>query len=68
MFNTVHTHRVLRWRLFLEDFGVKLQYIKGEHNHLADALSRLPRKDSTESMNDLTSSTDPALEMNWLAT
>ena len=40
-FNTVHTQRVQRWRLFLEDFGVKLQYIEGEHNQLADALSRI---------------------------
>ena len=38
----VQTQRVMRWRLFLEDFGVKLKYIKGESNHLADALSRLP--------------------------
>ena len=32
----------MQWRLFLEDFGVQLHYIKGESNHLADALSRLP--------------------------
>ena len=41
-FQTIHTQRVIRWRLFLEDFGVKLSYIKGGDNTLADALSRLP--------------------------
>lgn len=30
------------WRIFLEDYGVQLHYIKGESNSLADALSRLP--------------------------
>ena len=33
---------MLQWRLFLEDFGVKLSYIKGETNHLVDALLHLP--------------------------
>ena len=43
-FQTMNTQRVLRWRLFLEDFGIKLLYIKGETNNIADALSRLPFK------------------------
>jgi len=41
-FANLQTQRVLRWRLFLEDYGVQLHYIKGETNHIADALSRLP--------------------------
>ena len=41
-FQHLQTQRVLRWRLFLEDYGVKFEYIKGESNSLADALSRLP--------------------------
>jgi hypothetical protein len=41
-FHNLQTQRVLRWRLFLEDFAVKFIYIKGDMNTLADALSRLP--------------------------
>jgi hypothetical protein len=41
-FKNLQTQRVLRWRLFLEDYGVHFEYIKGETNTLADALSRLP--------------------------
>ena len=39
------TQRVLRWRLLLEDFGVKFYYKKGETNVVADALSRVPRSE-----------------------
>jgi hypothetical protein len=31
----------MRWRLLLEEYGPELHYIKGEHNIVADALSRL---------------------------
>ena len=41
-FDKLQTQRVLRWRLFLDDYGVHFKYIKGESNSLADALSRLP--------------------------
>lgn len=41
-FHRLQTQRVLRWRLLLEDYGVHFEYIKGETNSLADALSRLP--------------------------
>ncbi len=33
--------RVYRWRLFLEDYGPKIIYIKGIHNTVADAVSWL---------------------------
>jgi YD repeat-containing protein len=30
-----------RWRLLLEEYGPKIVYIKGIHNTIADAISRL---------------------------
>eukprot|EP00804_Cyclotella_cryptica_P020477 CCRYP_019793-RB/>CCRYP_019793-RB protein AED:0.03 eAED:0.02 QI:0/0/0/1/0/0/2/0/728 len=33
--------RVYRWRLFLEEYGSNVVYIKGIHNTVADAISRL---------------------------
>jgi hypothetical protein len=32
---------VYRWRLLLEEYGSKIVYIKGIHNTVADAISRL---------------------------
>ena len=31
----------LRWRLLVEEYGIKIKYIKGENDKVADALSRL---------------------------
>ena len=36
-----NTERVMRWCLILEEFVPELKYIKGEHNVVAEALSRL---------------------------
>ena len=33
--------RITRWRLLLEEFDPKLEYIKGDDNLVADAISRL---------------------------
>eukprot|EP00804_Cyclotella_cryptica_P022800 CCRYP_005016-RA/>CCRYP_005016-RA protein AED:0.47 eAED:0.57 QI:0/0/0/1/0/0/2/0/126 len=33
--------RVYRWRLLLEEYGPTVVYIKGIHNTVADAISRL---------------------------
>jgi hypothetical protein len=34
----------MRWRLFIEEYSPDLQYIKGNNNVVADALSRLPQQ------------------------
>ena len=47
-FENLQTQRVLRWRLFLEEYGPKFEYIKGELNVIADTFSRIRRKDDTE--------------------
>ncbi len=36
-----NTERIMQWRLILEGYSPKLKYIKGEHNIVTDALSRL---------------------------
>ena len=45
-FENLQTQRVIRWRLYLEEFGPKLKYIQGEKNVVADTLSRLDRKEN----------------------
>ena len=40
-------------RLILEEFGPKLVYIKGEHNIVADALSRLELTENEIEMKNL---------------
>ena len=41
--------RVLRQRLIIEEFGAEIKYIKGGNNVVADALSRLPTRNSEDS-------------------
>jgi RNase H-like domain found in reverse transcriptase len=49
-----NSDRVMRWRLYIEEYSPELQHIKGTHNVVADALSRLdmnetPLEDTQES-------------------
>ena len=46
-YKTFNTDRVIRWRLILEEYGPEFIYVKGEHNIVADALSRLTLLDSS---------------------
>ena len=41
-YKNFNSDRVMRWRLFIEEYSPNLKYIKGEENVVADALSRLP--------------------------
>ena len=60
-FSKLNTQRVIRWRMFLEDFGPKIHYIKGPDNVIADALSRLPFAErQTPSVGPRPSDTDVA--------
>ena len=52
-YKNFNSDRVMRWRLYIEEYSPDLQYIKGTHNVVADALNRLdnseePIKDNTE--------------------
>ena len=44
--------RVYRWRLLLEEYGPEIIWIKGIHNTVTDALSRL-EYDLTKNIKDL---------------
>jgi RNase H-like domain found in reverse transcriptase/Integrase zinc binding domain len=53
-YKNFNSKRVMRWRLFIEEYSPDLQYMKGENNVVADALSCLPQtstsyEDSQES-------------------
>ena len=43
IFRTLSLERVLRWRMYMEQFYYTLEYLEGEKNILADCFSRLPR-------------------------
>jgi hypothetical protein len=43
-YKNFNSDRVMRWRLFIEEYSPDLRYIKGENNVVADALSRLPKE------------------------
>ena len=40
-YKTFNSDRVMRWRLYIEEYSPDLHYIKGTNNVVADALSRL---------------------------
>jgi hypothetical protein len=42
-----NSDRVMHWRLYIEEYSPDLRYIKGVHNVVADALSRLEKDETT---------------------
>ena len=42
-FNKLISQKIMRWRLFIEEFHPTFHYIEGTDNVIADALSRLPK-------------------------
>ena len=40
------TQRVLRWKIYIEEYSPKFEYIDGPSNVIGDALSRVPLKES----------------------
>ena len=51
-FNTLSIQQVLRWRIFMDEFDLTLDYIEGKNNVLADAFSRLPIMDQSVAVGD----------------
>jgi hypothetical protein len=45
-YKNFNSDRVVRWRLYIEEYSPDLQYIKGTHNVVADTLSRLEIKET----------------------
>ena len=44
-FNMLSVPRVMRWKMFLEQYDINLTYVPGKTNVLADCFSRLPWMD-----------------------
>ena len=50
----ITTNRVARWILNIQEYDIKIKYIKGVQNHFADILSRNPTGLTDEEITNLT--------------
>ena len=62
--NFFNTNRVLRWRLVLEDYGPDIEYIQGDKNIVADALSIFPINSNQETTQESTYKKELLSEIN----
>ena len=58
--------RVLRWIIILEDYGPDIEYIKGNKNIMADALSILPINGDQVTTKEPTYKKDIVSEINYI--
>jgi hypothetical protein len=40
-YKNFNSDRVMRWRFYIEEYSPELQYIKGNHNVVADGLTKI---------------------------
>ena len=60
-----NTNIVLIWRLILEEYGLDIEYIKGDKKIVADALSRLPLYGNQETTQKSNHQKEIMLEINY---
>ena len=63
LYKKLASARLIRWRMLLEEFGPKVEHIKGEKNVVADALSRL---DLSPKQHDTIDDTETTTQLSYV--